>query len=75
MDWWVEDNELHHHVYISLTDKPKMLKYSTPGGLTACVWDLRILSFESKAWVETVLKKSDSPDIEAYLQLRLEVKA
>ncbi len=73
VDWWAEENELHHHVYISPTDRPDMLEYVTPTGLTACVWDLQVLSFERQAWVDAVLK-NPSPDLEAYLQSRLEAE-
>jgi hypothetical protein len=73
VDWWAEENELHHHVYISPTDRPDMLEYVTPTGLVACVWDLQVLSFERQAWVDTVLK-NPSPDLEAYLQSRLEAE-
>lgn len=72
VDWWAEENELHHHVYVSHTDKPEMLEYVTPTGLVACVWDLRVLSFERQAWVDTILKKPNNPDLEAYVQSRLE---
>lgn len=71
VDWWAEENELHHHVYVSPTDKPEMLEYVTPTGLVACVWDLRVLSFERQTWIDTVLK-NPNPDSEAYLQTRLE---
>jgi hypothetical protein len=71
VDWWAEENELHHHVYISPTDNPARLTYSTPSGLAACVWDLRVMAFERQAWLDTVLKRGEGPDFDAYLQARL----
>lgn len=71
VDWWAEENELHHHVYVSPVDRPEALEYVTPTGLVACVWDLRVLGFEREAWIDAVLK-SPVPDLEAYLQSRLE---
>ena len=71
VDWWAEQNELHHHVYVSPTDQPAQLSYVTPTGLTACVWDLRVMSFEREAWLETVLRPQSGPDFEAYLERRL----
>ncbi len=56
VDWWASENELHHHVYVSPVDKPQQLTYETPSGLTACVWDLRVMAFERQAWLDTVLK-------------------
>jgi hypothetical protein len=72
VDWWADENELHHHVYVSPTDDPTRFTYTTPTGLVACVWDLRVMAFERQAWLETVLKPSGGPDFDAYLQRRLE---
>jgi prepilin-type processing-associated H-X9-DG protein len=71
VDWWADENELHHHVYVSPTHEPARFTYITPSGLTACVWDLRLMAFERQAWVDTVLKRHGGPDVEAYLQQRL----
>lgn len=67
IDYWADENELHHHVYISPTDDVANFRYATPTGLIACVWDLQLLSFERQAWVETVLANPEGPDVEAYL--------
>lgn len=71
IDWWQEENELVHHVFVSPADKPEMLEYKTPTGLIACVWDLRVLGFERQAWLDEVLTNPDGPDIEGYLARRL----
>jgi hypothetical protein len=71
LDWWAEENELHHHVYVSPSDRPRDLEYRTPTGLAACVWDLRVMAFERDAWLETVLRNPSGPDFEAYLNRRL----
>lgn len=71
IDWWAQENELHHHVYVSPRKAPASLTYLTPTGLTACVWDLRVMAFERHAWVEHVLKSADSPNYEDYLNARL----
>jgi hypothetical protein len=39
-------------------------------GPAACVWDLRVMAFERDAWLECILK-NPRPDVEAYLQRRL----
>lgn len=67
VDWWADENELHHHVYISPSDSPEQLAYMTPTGLSACVWDLRVICFEREAWLEAVLKRHDAPDDAGYL--------
>lgn len=71
LDYWADENELHHHVYVSPTDKPELLEYVTPTGLIACIWDLRVIWFEREAWVKTVLANPSGPDLERYLAYHL----
>jgi hypothetical protein len=67
VDWWADENELHHHVYVSPADNPEALEYRTPSGLSACVWDLRVIGHEREAWLQAVLKAYPQPDGQAYL--------
>ena len=69
--WWADENELHHHVYTSASDELSNLDYTTPTGLSVCVWDLRVQSFERDAWVEEVLTNQNGPDVEGYMRRRL----
>lgn len=71
VDFWADENELHHHTYISPREKPERLAYVTPTGVIACVWDLRVLCFERQAWLTTVLANPNGPDLERYLACRL----
>jgi hypothetical protein len=71
VDWWADENELHHRVFISPTDEPANLVDQTATGPAACVWDLRVIGFERDAWLDTVLHNPAGPDLEAYLQRRL----
>jgi hypothetical protein len=71
VDWWADENELHHHVYVSPKHEPERLVYTTPTGVIACVWDLRVLAFERQAWLDTVLLASGSANLDAYLERRL----
>lgn len=71
VDYWAEENELHHHVYVSPATQPAKLEYVTPAGLIACVWDLRVICFERQAWLETVLVNPAGPDLQQYLERRL----
>ena len=71
IDWWADENELHHHVYSSASNELETLSYITPTGLSACVWDLRVQSFERDAWLEEVLLKPDDESVERYLARRL----
>jgi len=75
VDWWADENELHHHVYVSAAATPDRLEYRTPTGLNACAWDLRLIGHERDQWVEAVLKSYPEPDVDAYLEARLETDA
>ena len=71
VDWWADENELYHHVWVSSGQEPAELDYRTPTGLAACTWDLYLIGFERDAWVETVVRRPDDPDLEGYLARRL----
>jgi hypothetical protein len=71
VDWWADENELHHHVYVSPKDEPQRLNYATPTGAIACVWDLRVLAFERQSWLDTVLKPAGNVNLDAYLEQQL----
>jgi hypothetical protein len=71
VDWWADENELHHRVFAApsheLTDLPEI----TATGLSVCVWDLRVQCFEREAWLETVLRNPNESSLEDYLHRRL----
>ena len=71
IDFWADENELHHHVYVAPKDRPAQLEYRTPSGLIACVWDLAVIGFERQAWIDCVLANRKGPDLEAYLTCTL----
>lgn len=71
VDWWADENELHHHVYISSSGDAEGLEHATPSGLMACVWDLRVIGFERDCWVDMILANPKGPDLEGYLARRL----
>jgi hypothetical protein len=71
IDWWAEVNELYHRVFVSPTDESANLIETTATGPTACVWDLRVISFERDAWLETVLRNPAGPNFDEYLLRRL----
>lgn len=72
VDWWADENELHHHIYIAPEERPAELSPAEPDALTACVWDLAIMGFERDAWLETVMRNPAGPDFDAYLAARLD---
>jgi hypothetical protein len=71
VDFWADENELHHHVFVAPKDRIGQLAYTTPTGLIACVWDMALIAFERQAWVDAVLNNPNGPDIEAYLSTEM----
>jgi hypothetical protein len=67
VDWWQDENELHHHVFVSPSDRPAELRPVGPDRLMACVWDLAVICKEREAWVRHVFGRQEGPDVEAYL--------
>jgi hypothetical protein len=67
VDWWSNQDIVQHHPYGAPKGRPGTLEYHWPPGAGFCVWELAVCWFEREAWVETVLKKPQTPDLEAYL--------
>ncbi len=70
IDWWADENELHHHVFVSPPGSAK-LEYRTPEGLLGCVWDIHLIHFERAAWIATVLAAEGGSNLDAYLDAQL----
>lgn len=71
VDWWADENELHHHVFAAPSDEVEALPEITATGLSACVWDLRVQCFEREAWLETVLRNPAESSLDDYMRRRL----
>jgi len=66
VDWWEQENELHHHVFFSTSDEPAELQPWAPDDPIACVWDLSVVAHERAAWIRHVLA-AEEPDLDDYL--------
>lgn len=68
--WWESENELHQRIYVSPKDEPIAFTQveHQPAG---CVWELAVVDFERRAWLEDVLAQPNGPDLERYLERRL----
>jgi hypothetical protein len=71
VDFWGNENELFHRVFLSRSNNRNSLAPAQPADSSACVWDLHLQSFERAAWIKHVLAKGDAPDFEGYLNERL----
>lgn len=72
LDWWADENELRHHVFISYPEAPAALVDVTSTSLSGCVWDLGLVAYERDAWVETALSAAGTPELERYLARRFQ---
>jgi len=71
VDFWGNENELFHRVFLSRDNDPEKLAPAKPADSSVCVWDLHLQSFERAARIKHVLHKPDSPNFDGYLAERL----
>lgn len=67
LNWWIDENMLQNHVYLSTFAKPGEFTLFSGGGIMTCVWELAVIWFERTAWVEHILKRASKPDVAGYL--------
>ena len=72
VDWWAAEDELHHHTWLSSKQGPGTLRATGPDDFTACAWDLAVIGHERAAWVRKFLPLPEGPDLDAYLDERLD---
>jgi hypothetical protein len=69
--WWQSSNECHYRAYGGPLDDPHALtKIENPG--VGCVWELHVVDFESRAWLNDVLDNPDGPDLDRYMTRRVD---
>jgi hypothetical protein len=66
--WWANENEIHSRVFAAPREDPGALEPHDGTGM-ACVWELEIIDFERRAFVDDVLKNDDA---DGYLERALE---
>lgn len=69
IDWWAGENELHQRLLSAPLDRPEALE-PHPGPAVGCVWELAVVDFERRAWLQHVLANPDGPDLKGYLDAR-----
>ena len=56
VDFWGNENELFHRVFLSRDNDPEKLEPAEPTDSSVWVWDLHLQSFERTAWIKHVLR-------------------
>src|SRR4051812_43550926 len=67
--WWCDMNELHSRIYVG--SEPDHLS-PAPATAFGCVWELGVVEFERRAWIEEVIGNPDGPSLDRYLARRFE---
>jgi hypothetical protein len=67
--WWHDQNEIHSRIYAGA--EPDRLE-PAPETALGCVWELGVIEFERRAWIEEVIGNPDGPDLDAYMARRFE---
>ena len=65
--WWANENEIHHAFFASPLEDPGTLARWDGTGMS-CVWEMEVIDFERRAYLEHVLKRADR---DAYLAAQL----
>jgi len=66
LDWWEYEDILFHSLYSSPLEAPNAISKEESAAI-ACVHELKIIGFESEAWIKSVLSNNGGPDFENYL--------
>jgi len=70
LDWWEKEDIIHHKLFSAPLEQASAITAEADKSLIACVHELRVIMFESEAWIKTVLGRDDHPDFDKYLKLR-----
>lgn len=68
LHWWVQEAICSETLWKAGEESPTKFQVVT-GSFMACVWELVVIDFERRAWVDTVLQRNG--DRELYLRARL----
>jgi len=72
LDWWEDGDIIHHQLFSSPLDNPGSITAEPDKSLIACVHELRIINFESEAWIKTILCSEAKPSFENYLSSHMD---
>lgn len=67
MNWWVGENMLNTHIFMTQYDTPSSFTKISGDGLAPCIWEIEVIHHEKNAWVNHVLKQYSNPNFQGYL--------
>ena len=67
LDWRVEGCILRQRLYHAPTNRSDRLEDITQAGIVTCVWELPVLRFKRRAWIDVTMRKRGDLDLETYL--------
>lgn len=73
--WWDNENELPIRVWVKPRDDAAATWRPAGDSESVCVWDLHVIEFERRAYIEHVLARPDAVDLESYLARSMAVGA
>ena len=71
LDWWENEDIMYHQLFSSPLENVDAISAEVDKSLIACVHELRVINFESKAWIKTALCNDAEPSFEKYLEQRM----
>lgn len=66
INWWVGDNMMNTHVFLTERHDPENFSMVSGDGLAPCIWEHEVIHHECLAWTKHVLKQSENPNFTAY---------
>jgi hypothetical protein len=72
LSWWLGENMLRSVTFGASLENPNQFEMLPKEGGMVCVWELEIVDFERKMWIECILKKAEKPDFAGYLEQRID---
>jgi hypothetical protein len=70
--WWQGLNEIHQRIFAGPEGSDPSDLEEITGQPMGCVWELGIVEFERRAWIDEVIGNADGPDLDAYLMRRFD---
>jgi len=67
IQWWGDEDMLYNSVYVAPPGDYENFELMTTAGMTACVWELAVIDFERRVWMDTVLKNPSPSSLSDYL--------